>query len=111
MALDKAQIKAILTEQAGGRNHNKPIVYRMLQAMFQRQTADEQAAHSTHHSNGRGFNGRDAEFLSDVAAKSQKWKGLTDGQAKYVAKSLIKYSRQIAEIEATAPGTQVELFN
>ena len=77
--------------------------YNMLQDMLARQTADEQASLTTSHSNGIGFNGSDAEFLTDVAIKAQKWHsethaGMTKGQDKSVWKAMRKYSRQMTEI-------------
>ena len=100
MALDKAQIRILLLETADGKTLYKQIVYRFLQSMYSRQTADEQEYKTTHHSNGKGFNARDAKFLSDVASKSKKWNGLTDNQAKFVAKTLVKYAGQLADISA-----------
>lgn len=79
-----------------------------LQALYQRQTASEQSAMSTHVANGRGFNSRDARFLSDVASRMPRYGNtLTHRQTAAVRKALYKYHRQILEIIAERGG-QVE---
>lgn len=52
-------------------------VYRMLQFLYSCQTASEQAGENTEDSNGVGFTGYDAPFLSSVAAGSQRYGSLT----------------------------------
>jgi hypothetical protein len=75
------------------------VVRLMLLSINARQTADEQASKRTGHSNGKGFNKFDASFLGDVAAKTaDNPKAFTPGRSKAVAKALIKYSRQLADI-------------
>jgi hypothetical protein len=108
MTWTKEDIKALLvaTQEAGplgkvvktGQVENRKIVYKMLQAMFQRQTADEQCADTTKHVNKMGFNGSDARVLSDIAKKSQQYQNLTIRQAAYVAKKLMKYAGQLEQI-------------
>lgn len=66
--------------------------------MYQRQTSQEQAQQATREQNGVGFNGCDAKFLTDVAQKSVRCDGLTEGQARAVAKCLRKYRGQISSI-------------
>ena len=97
---DRAGILSILANPEGvtGQHQNRYLVYRMLQAMYERQTQSEQASGMTHVLNGVGFNGVDSGFLSDVALKSRKYKNLTPGQAKAVGRSLKKYVRQLVEI-------------
>ena len=73
-------------------------VNRMLQAVYNNQTADEQAILSTKHHNGTGFNAMDATFLSEVAQRSIKYNTLTVKQTRSVAKSLRKYALQIAMV-------------
>ncbi len=80
-----------------GYPHSK-IIWRMLQALYSRQTSQEQSMQATVENNGMGFNGFDATFLSDVAEKSQQYKNLTPRQAAVVAKKLKKYIRQLVEI-------------
>jgi hypothetical protein len=76
------------------------LVYRMLQALFDKQTAYEQAAKHTKHTNGVGFNGPDSVVLSDIATKSRKFKNLTPKQTRLVAIRLVKYRKQLAGIAA-----------
>lgn len=64
--------------------------------LFARQTTDEQDAHTTSHSNGMGFTGVDAEFLSSVASRCKKYGNpMTTGQFPYVQKKLVKYAGQL----------------
>ena len=96
------RIKAVLDNPLGSTEGvgNKRIIYRMLQAMYSRQTADEQTGEHTKYQNQIGFNKIDVGFLSSVAKNSQKYGQLTDKQAMAVAKSLKKYAKQLAEISA-----------
>src|ERR1019366_9001622 len=73
-------------------------VYKMLQKLFERQTVDEQSAEFTKYVNGRGFNGADANVLSDIAKKSIQYQNLTVKQAALVARRLKKYAGQLEEI-------------
>lgn len=74
---------------------------RALLFLYDRQTSDEQATGNTSHSNGRGFSGCDAEFLSSVARSAQKYGNISAGQAPYVAKKLAKYTGQLMELVNT----------
>jgi hypothetical protein len=70
-----------------------------LYGLFQRQTAAEQAQNQTVEHNGRGFNGKDAEWLSDIAKKLPRYDyRMTPRQHKAVARALKKYCRQLLEI-------------
>lgn len=72
---------------------------RALYGLFERQTADERATNSTKVHNGRGFNGRDAEFLSSIAKKLPDYEyKLTERQLPHVRRKLRKYTRQLLEI-------------
>lgn len=107
----KEQLITILSSPYGqtGKHENRYLIYRMLQAMYLRQTANEQATGDTHVLNGVGFNGRDARFLSAVAQSSKQYNNLTVRQAAAVGKSLIKYSRQLLEIAEEKAGSQLAL--
>lgn len=98
----KEEIVAVLANPEGqtGKHKNRYLVYRMLQALYQRQTSTEQEAELTIEHNGVGFNGVDADFLSSVAKNSLKYQGLTEKQAAFVAKRLKKYAKQLAGIAA-----------
>lgn len=81
----------------------RKVTYRALRVVYSNQTADEQMAQATAHNNGTGFNGTDAQILSDVAEGAEKYQSLTGKQARFVARKLVKYSRQIAAAVKPAP--------
>jgi hypothetical protein len=91
-AWDKARIISLI-ETA-----DRMILYRMLRALYARQTWLEQAAQVTNTHNGVGLTAFDAEFLSSVAEQASKYKTLTECQAAVVRRRLRKYARQLAEI-------------
>src|SRR5579863_5129023 len=114
MLWTRETIKAILldpkgkTEVSGKVLTNNSLIYRMLQSLYARQTAYEQASKSTVEDNGIGFNGFDSGFLSDVAERSKAYGRLSSLQAAKVAKRLIKYAGQLESIaqeniQATLP--------
>lgn len=72
-------------------------VYELLQILYSRQSSGEQESDSTFEANGQGFNAHDAQFLSDIARKSLQYRDLTPKQTRSVAKSIRKYSKQLAE--------------
>jgi len=76
----------------------KDVLYQMLQALYERQTREEQTVECTVANNGVGFNAFDAKFLTDVAINSRQYSGLTDRQAAFVGAALKKYSRQLLSI-------------
>lgn len=73
-----------------------------LSKMLDRQTQDEVRSASTKHHNGRGFNGRDAEFLTSLALQVRRNKNrgviLSQRQLAAARKCLYKYRRQLTEI-------------
>ncbi len=81
---------------------NDKAVVRALITIYQRQTADEQSAESTSHSNGVGFGALDAQFLTSIAKKALKYP-LTERQIAAVRKSIKKYWRQLLEVAANSP--------
>jgi len=83
----------------------RKVTYRALRVVYANQTADEQMAQATAYNNGTGFNGTDAQILSDIAEGSEKYQTLTPKQARFVARKLAKYSRQIASAVKPAPQT------
>ena len=79
-----------------------------LKRLLARQTTDEIATKTTRERNGRGFNGRDAQFLTDVAQKLPRYKDrMTPRQLGAVRKMLPKYWRQLLE-EVELKGRPVE---
>jgi hypothetical protein len=101
---DKDAIHALL-------DRNGEAVARALMIVYGNQTADERAAFVTRHSNGVGFTGADAEWLTDIAKKWQIWRRwASERQLNAVRKAIKKYHRQILEhmLENTPGATRVE---
>lgn len=77
---------------------NPRAVERAIVALYDRQTADEQAQGDTRYTNGVGFSGADARRLSFVAEFLRSGKHLRlETCAKYVAR-VSKYAGQLADI-------------
>lgn len=87
-----------------GKHENRYLVYRMLQAVYDRQWADEKASDSTKHNNGQGFTSADARKLSKFAKQSKSYQNLTPKQAKFLAPRLMKYAGQIALVAKIKQG-------
>jgi hypothetical protein len=107
MIYDESTIRSILSGNTPedylekvGTHEKRYLVYRMLQALYEYQTRDEQYAETTKHRNNVGFNGPDAGLLSGIAKRSQKYQNLTAKQAKLVASRLVKYTGQLVKIAA-----------
>ncbi len=78
---------------------NKKAVVNAIKGLYARQTADERSDKTTRVSNGRGFNAKDARFLSDIAVKLPRYNdNMTDRQLYVARKMLRKYWRQLLEI-------------
>ena len=77
------------------------MIKRSLLRLYAEQTADEQAMGATSESNGYGFNGIDAEFLSSVAKFLTDKGYLSPKQLDFTRKKLRKYAGQLAKL-ATA---------
>lgn len=76
---------------------------RSVVAIYQRQTAEEQAVEATRNKNGVGFSAFDAEFLSSVAKQIMNGRHLSDRQMPFVKKNMLKYAGQLVRIaEGTA---------
>lgn len=83
-------------------------VVRGLEAIYERQTADEKEAEATSHHNGVGFNGIDAAILSSFAKQVKAWKAKPEGaryprplsekQLALARKKMKKYAGQLARI-------------
>ena len=96
--------QAVVDRQRGystkyGKLEARYIVYRMLQALYERQTADEKISGDTKHVNSRGLNSADgkSKMLLSIAKKSQAYKNLTVAQAAVVAPKLVKYVGQLVK--------------
>ena len=77
---------------------NDEAVKRGLLAIYARQTADEQAAESTSHLNGIGFNGVDAPILSSFAKQLRARNWLSEKQLTLARRKMTKYAGQLARI-------------
>jgi len=82
-------------------------VCRAVEALFARQTNDEQVAERTKHNNGRGFTGADSRIMSSFAKQIQRWNGfrvkrhklpLSPKQVFVARKRLHKYAGQLTKI-------------
>lgn len=60
------------------------------------QTDEEQNAGQTVEDNGMGFNGLDAEFLTQMCLFYTNHGYLTPGQTEWVRKKMLKYAGQLA---------------
>jgi hypothetical protein len=77
----------------------KKAVVNAIKGLYARQTEDERSDKTTRVSNGRGFNAKDARFLSDIAQKLPRYRdNMTDRQLYVARKMLRKYWRQLLEI-------------
>ena len=72
-------------------------IERALVVLHNRQTAEEQESQGTFARNGRGFNGRDASYLSYCAEWVKRGKSLSGKHAENCGKSLKKYWKQVLE--------------
>ena len=95
-------------------------VVRAIKQLYARQTAGEREVGATTERNGRGFNARDAEFLTSVAQALPRWRDqMTPKQLAVARKMLPKYWRQLlgeiaakglpVEIEPPAPAEEIEV--
>jgi hypothetical protein len=73
-------------------------VIRALEAIYDRQEADERAGGETRHDNGRGFSKFDAPFLTEMVEKNRRWNGLTPKQLEVTRNKIKRYWRQLVEI-------------
>lgn len=94
-AKTQAEIKASIQHLL---DTNDRAVVRGLVRIYERQTQSEKAAHTTTESNGVGFTGVDADFLTSLAEKAIKYGSLTPNQLFYARKKVKKYWKQLAEV-------------
>jgi len=78
--------------------------------IWERQTADEQAAGATKHDNGMGFNGRDAEFGSSLAEQYMRSGSLSGKQIEAGRRVVTTYVGQLVEVSNAQleMGTEVD---
>jgi hypothetical protein len=88
---------------------NDRWLLRGILAIYARQTADEKSSNTTKHTNGVGFNGRDAAILSSFAKQIRVWQVTEPRDRKYsrplspkqfaaARKMMPKYAGQLARI-------------
>jgi hypothetical protein len=87
--------KSIVTYVKNQLSTNPAWAQRAIVKLWERQTADEQAAQNTGHNNGVGFNGTDAFILSSFAEQINKGRTLSPKQLAIAFRKLPKYSKQI----------------
>lgn len=73
-------------------------VERATVAIYERQTASEQAVQETNEHNGRGYNGTDATLMSSFAEQIKRGRSLSPKQMVYARKKIMKYAGQLARI-------------
>jgi hypothetical protein len=78
--------------------NNDTVLYRGIYQIFLRQTEDEKRVEGTKESNGIGFNGVDAPFLSSLAKQLIAKRTLSEKQTKAARKAMLKYSGQLTRI-------------
>jgi len=86
---------------------NDKWLVRGILAIYERQTADEKSSQTTKHTNGVGFNGRDAAILSSFAKQILSWQAtsnprfrqpLSSKQFELARRMMSKYAAQLARI-------------
>jgi len=77
---------------------NDGFLFRALGRVYERQTAEEQLSQATLKQNGVGFNGVDAQVLSDIYTRSLRYGGLTARQTALVRRKMRKYAGQVTQI-------------
>ena len=78
--------------------NNDFMVGKSLVKLYEKQTLGEQASHSTHEKNFKGFNGVDAGILSSFAEFYKKYDRLSPKQLVLARKKLAKYAGQLTII-------------
>ena len=73
-------------------------LYRGIQAIYSRQTPQEQMVADTLEDNGMGFNGVDAKLLSGFARDIDMYGTLFDWKLTVARKKMLKYAGQLALI-------------
>lgn len=77
---------------------NDKWLYAGINAIYRRQTEDEQLSRETKHNNGVGFNGCDSKIMSSFAEFLKTTGFLTYKQKALARKKMSKYCRQLAAI-------------
>ena len=75
--------------------NRQDVLERAIIRIYKNQTKDEQTQELTTHSNGIGFTGADAPFLSSLAKWIGQGRHLTSKQISVANKRMGKYARQL----------------
>lgn len=71
---------------------------RAIAAIYKKQTEDEQSNRATSHANNVGFNGVDAEFLSQAAERYHQGWNFSEKYIAALRRAMLKYSGQLTKI-------------
>ena len=74
---------------------NDSALKKALLRIYSFQTAEEKLVEGTYETNGKGFNGTDAQILSSFAKQLEERNWLSPKQIAIARKKMVKYSRQI----------------
>lgn len=77
---------------------NDKVLYGALKHLYACQTEDEKSAEYTKHRNGRGFNGRDSNFLTSVCKQLISKGSLSQKQKEVCRRMLVKYNKQLTRL-------------
>lgn len=78
---------------------SEKAVVNAIKGLYARQTEAERADKTTRIANGRGFNAKDAPFLSDIAVKLPRYSDRMTPKQLYVARKMLrKYWKQLLQI-------------
>ena len=88
-----------MTDKIKKKLKNNEFVIGCLMALYSRQSILEQNVEESLECNGKGFNAVDSNFLSNIAKQYQNKGYLTQNQIKAIKPALIKYSKQLSEID------------
>jgi len=80
---------------------NDEMVARSVKTLYTYQTSEEQKEKTTNASNGVGFNGCDAEFMSSIAEWLLSGRKLSHKQLSLARRKIIKYTGQLTNIANT----------
>lgn len=79
-------------------NSDTRWLLRAVSAIYQKQTEDEQSGRITSHVNNVGFNGVDAEFLSQAAERYNSGWNFSEKYINAIRRAMLKYSGQLTKI-------------
>ena len=77
---------------------NDEVLRRSVIMLYKQQTEDEQNSDKTIEKNGRGYNGADAEIMSNLARFAIKTGFLTPKQQNLARRKIMKYVKQLTDL-------------